>query len=190
MTQQNWNRRDGKGTKPRGKGAGMKNLGRSIANLSHYKQTAAIAVVSLFLSIGAQLMVPQMVQNILDAITRGLVARQITALPPAARTAALAQAQLTPDMVAGMTSAAQRALYWAVVLILVFAVIRGGFAFAQAFMVGKLSQGVAFDFRNELFAKIQRLSFSYHDRNRTGQLMVRATDDVEKLQPLLLAKAC
>ncbi|MGH2607415.1 MAG: ABC transporter ATP-binding protein, partial [Anaerolineales bacterium] len=33
-----------------------------------------------------------------------------------------------------------------------------------------------------MFAKIQRLSFSYHDRNQTGQLMVRATDDVEKVR--------
>ena len=45
-----------------------------------------------------------------------------------------------------------------------------------------MSQDLAFDFRNELFEKIQRLSFSYHDRNRTGQLMIRATDDVEKLR--------
>ena len=44
---------------------------------------------------------------------------------------------------------------------------------------------MAFDFRNELFAKIQRLSFTYHDQNRTGQLMVRATDDVEKLRLFL-----
>ena len=59
---------------------------------------------------------------------------------------------------------------------------RGLFAFAQAFLGQKVSQDVAFDFRNELFEKIQRLSFSYHDRNRTGQLMIRATDDVEKLR--------
>ncbi|MGE5223802.1 MAG: ABC transporter ATP-binding protein, partial [Omnitrophica WOR_2 bacterium] len=44
------------------------------------------------------------------------------------------------------------------------------------------SQSVAFDLRNELFAKIQSLSFSYHDRNQTGQLMIRATDDVEKVR--------
>ncbi len=62
---------------------------------------------------------------------------------------------------------------------------RGAFAFTQTFMAQKLSQDVAFDFRNELFAKIQRLSFSYHDRNRTGQLMIRATDDVDKLQIFL-----
>jgi ATP-binding cassette subfamily B protein len=46
----------------------------------------------------------------------------------------------------------------------------------------KTSQGVAYDFRNEIFAKVQRLSFSYHDRNQTGQLMIRATDDVEKVR--------
>jgi ATP-binding cassette subfamily B multidrug efflux pump len=49
-------------------------------------------------------------------------------------------------------------------------------------MAEKTSQGIAFDFRNEIFAKIQRLSFSYHDQNQTGQLMIRATDDVEKLR--------
>ena len=41
---------------------------------------------------------------------------------------------------------------------------------------------MAFDLRTELFAKIQNLSFSYHDRTQTGQLMVRATDDVEKVR--------
>ena len=41
---------------------------------------------------------------------------------------------------------------------------------------------MAFDMRNDLFSKIQRLSFSYHDKNQTGQLMIRATDDVEKVR--------
>ena len=45
-----------------------------------------------------------------------------------------------------------------------------------------LSQSAAFDFRNELYARIQRLSFSYHDKTQTGQLMIRATDDVEKVR--------
>ena len=66
--------------------------------------------------------------------------------------------------------------------IVIFAVARGVFSFVQTFMAQTLSQNVAFDFRNELFAKIQRLSFSYHDRNRTGQLMIRATDDVERVR--------
>jgi ATP-binding cassette subfamily B protein len=49
-------------------------------------------------------------------------------------------------------------------------------------MAEKTSQGLAFDLRNEIFAKVQRLSFSYYDRNQTGQLMIRATDDVEKVR--------
>ncbi len=69
---------------------------------------------------------------------------------------------------------------------------RGVFAFGQNFMSQALSENIAFDLRNDLFSKIQRLSFSYHDKNRTGQLMIRATDDVERLrvfigQGLLLA---
>ena len=70
--------------------------------------------------------------------------------------------------------------------------MRGLFSFAQSYLSEASGQHVAFDFRNELFSKIQRLSFSYHDKNRTGQLMIRATDDVEKVrlfigQGLLLA---
>ncbi|MEZ4736941.1 MAG: ABC transporter transmembrane domain-containing protein [Caldilineaceae bacterium] len=115
-----------------------------------------------------------MVQNILDAVTNA-----VTEL----------QQGIDPVLV---RSTATTALSWAIALTLLFALIRGLFAFAQSYMAEKVSQELAFDFRNELFAKIQRLSFSYHDRNQTGQLMIRATDDVEKLrifigQGLLLA---
>jgi ATP-binding cassette subfamily B protein len=79
-------------------------------------------------------------------------------------------------------TAAETALLWAIGLTLLFAIIRGLFAFAQSYMAEKVSQEMAFDFRNDLFAKIQHLSFSYHDRNQTGQLMIRATDDVEKVR--------
>ncbi|MCB0015757.1 MAG: ABC transporter ATP-binding protein, partial [Anaerolineales bacterium] len=77
-------------------------------------------------------------------------------------------------------------------IVVLFAIARGLFTFAQTYMSQVLSQNLAFELRNDIFAKIQRLSFSYHDRNRTGQLMIRATDDVEKLrlfigQGLLLA---
>jgi ATP-binding cassette subfamily B protein len=70
----------------------------------------------------------------------------------------------------------------ALVSIIIFAVLRGLFSFLQAFWAEKNSQAVAYDLRNDLYAKIQRLSFSYHDKNQTGQLMIRATDDVEKVR--------
>jgi len=148
---------------PRERGS-FKHLGRAIRYLGHYKRTAAIAYISLFLSTAAQLVVPQTVQNILDAVTGAVTALQSGADPLQTRIAA------------------ERALLWAIGLTLLFAVIRGLFAFAQSYMAEKVSQEMAFDFRNDLFAKIQHLSFSYHDRNQTGQLMIRATDDVEKLR--------
>ncbi len=163
----------------------LKSLGRGLRYLQRYTKLALAAVAALLLSIGAQLLVPQMVQNILDAVTGGLAAQQIAALPAGEQGAALAQAGLTQDRFTQLLNSPEQAIYWAVVLILLFAVMRGAFAFAQAFLAENISQHLAFDMRNELFAKIQRLSFSYHDRNRTGQLMIRATDDVEKLRMFL-----
>jgi ATP-binding cassette subfamily B multidrug efflux pump len=153
-----------RGGRPGASQGGFKQLGRAIRYLGHYRNDALLAYGALFLSIGAQLVVPVMVQKILDAVTQGLVAQQTAGDPTTVRLAA------------------ERALYWAIALTLIFAAIRGLFAFAQSYMSEKLSQSIAFDFRNDLFAKIQRLSFSYHDRNQTGQLMIRATDDVEKLR--------
>ena len=148
---------------------GKNQLGRALRYLRHYRTTAIVAVVALLISIFAQLLVPQMIQNILDAVAQGLALQQSdTAV---ARDDAMA--------------VAMQALTWAIGLIIIFAIARGIFAFMQSFFAEKMSQGIAFDLRNDLFAKIQRLSFSYHDRNRTGQLMVRATDDVEKLRLFL-----
>jgi ATP-binding cassette, subfamily B, multidrug efflux pump len=164
----------GGGRRDRREQGSFKHLGRAIRYLGRYRRTTAIAYLSLFLSTAAQLVVPQMVQNILDAVGGAVTTLQSGVDPLQVR------------------SAAEAALYWSIALTLIFAVIRGLFAFAQSYMSEKVSQELAFDFRNELFAKIQHLSFSYHDRNQTGQLMIRATDDVEKLrvfigQGLLLA---
>ena len=160
----------------------MKDLARSIRYLGRYRLVTTLAYASLFISIVAQLIVPQLVQNVLDAVTDSVFARQILALPESERAAALEQLTVSVDQLTERAVSAEGPIYWAMVFIVVFSLARGLFAFAQAFLAQKVSQDLAFDFRNELFEKIQRLSFSYHDRNRTGQLMIRATDDVEKLR--------
>ena len=53
------------------------------------------------------------------------------------------------------------------------------FTFLQGVLAARTAQGVAYDLRNQLYKKIQSLSFSYHDRAQTGQLLTRATSDVE-----------
>jgi len=176
----------------RPKGPGFANLIRAVRFLGHYRKITLIAYAALFLSTAAQLLVPQMVQNIIDAVTRGLTAQQLSGAPADVQAAGLAQAGMTAAEMDAIVANPLAPLLWAMVLIVLFAIIRGVFSFAQSYMSENAGQSVAFDFRNDLFAKIQRLSFSYHDRNRTGQLMIRATDDVEKVrlfigQGLLLA---
>ncbi len=68
------------------------------------------------------------------------------------------------------------------VLMLAIAVARGLFQFAQGALAARVAQGIAYDLRNTLHAKIQGLSFSYHDHAQTGQLLTRTTSDVEAVQ--------
>lgn len=130
---------------------------RAIGYLGDHRRNVAITYGTLALATFAQLMVPQIVQNMIDAVTESLA-------PNA-------------DPATG-----ERVIWYAALLILLFAIMRGLFSFIQAFMSQKTSQDVAYDMRNAIFARIQRLSFSYYDQTQTGQLMIRATDDVERLR--------
>ena len=171
-------------TKPASGGSrpNMASLGRAIRYLGHYRKIAIVAYGALLISIAAQLMVPQILQTILDAITNGVTAQKIATVPAAFQPQALRALGWTAEQYRSFSTGAERALISAGLLIVMFAVARALFAFTQGYNAERVSQSVAFDFRNELFAKIQRLSFGYHDRNQTGQLMIRATDDVEKLR--------
>jgi ATP-binding cassette subfamily B multidrug efflux pump len=62
------------------------------------------------------------------------------------------------------------------------AVLGAIFSFLQGVLMARTAQGIAYDLRNRLYSKIQALSFSYHDRAQTGQLMTRATSDVDMVQ--------
>ncbi|MDO8749691.1 MAG: ABC transporter ATP-binding protein [Dehalococcoidia bacterium] len=62
------------------------------------------------------------------------------------------------------------------------AAMRGLFAYGQQYLGEWLSQRVAYDLRNNIYNRLQRLSFAYHDSHQTGQLMSRATQDVEAVQ--------
>ena len=64
------------------RGPGTKHLVRAIAYLGRYKKTTLIAYAALIVSTLAQLAVPQLVQNILDAITNGLSPSRVQRRPP------------------------------------------------------------------------------------------------------------
>jgi ATP-binding cassette, subfamily B, multidrug efflux pump len=185
-------------TRTRGQRSSFKGIGRAIKYLTNYKSQALLPYIFLIIATLSQLAVPRMVRNVIDAVTSGYIGDQIlqgidqmpadlvgAALPrileATGRSASLTLEQLRSQLQAEVTTAPQ-ALLTALISILLFAVLRGIFSFLQAYWAEKNSQSVAYDLRNDLYAKIQNLSFSYHDKNQTGQLMIRATDDVEKVR--------
>jgi ATP-binding cassette subfamily B multidrug efflux pump len=161
-------------------------LARAVRYLGRYRWQAIIPYGFLVIATLAQLMVPRMLGNIIDAVTRGTIANAIVprldTIPTDMLDQILERIGISEAQLVFSAENAERILITSAVAILIFAVVRGVFAFLQTFTAERNSQVVAFDMRNELFAKIQGLSFSYHDRNQTGQLMIRATDDVEKVR--------
>ncbi|MDP9236253.1 MAG: ABC transporter ATP-binding protein/permease [Chloroflexota bacterium] len=67
-------------------------------------------------------------------------------------------------------------------LITAAAAARGIFQFWQTYTGEWVSQRVAYDIRNDIYNHLQRLSFAYHDKAQTGQVMQRATQDVEGIR--------
>jgi ATP-binding cassette subfamily B protein len=130
---------------------------RAMGYARRHRRIAVLAYGSLLIATFAQLIVPQLVNVIVDTVVGGI------------------QADSSARAVAP-------ALLGAMIAIVAFSLVRAVFAYGQQYNAERISQNIAFDFRNQLFAKIQRLSFSYLDRTQTGQLMIRATDDVEKVR--------
>jgi len=82
----------------------------------------------------------------------------------------------------GIIGADQQYLAFGVVLIFGLTVVRGLTVFLHGYLTERVSQGIAYDMRNELYEKLQRLSFSYYDQAETGQLLARATSDVDMVR--------
>lgn len=88
--------------------------------------------------------------------------------------------QLLRDLIDNGISAMNMNRIWSVAgLLVLIAVVRGAFNFAQGYWSEVTSQGVAYELRNVIYERLQNLSFSYHDRAQTGKLMTRMTSDVE-----------
>ncbi len=85
----------------------------------------------------------------------------------------------------GIAAEQMTVILWGAGAIVVAAVLGALFSYLRGFLAAKASQGVAYDLRNALYTQIQSLSFSYHDRAQTGQLLTRATSDVELVRTFI-----
>ena len=67
-------------------------------------------------------------------------------------------------------------------MILAAGALRGVLSFGQTYLGESLAQAVAYDLRNAFYDHVQHLSFGFHDRHHTGNLMSRVITDVEALR--------
>jgi ATP-binding cassette subfamily B multidrug efflux pump len=69
--------------------------------------------------------------------------------------------------------------------VLGLAAVRGVFLFLTRWIVIGISRDIEFDMRNDLFAHLEKLSYSYYQRMRTGDIMARMTNDLNAVRMLM-----
>lgn len=82
-----------------------------------------------------------------------------------------------------------RMLYLIAASIVVVFIIRGLFFYGQSYLMSWVGQRVVIDIRGAIFRKLQRLSMSFYDKNKTGTIMSYVTNDVAALQVAMVDKA-
>ena len=70
-------------------------------------------------------------------------------------------------------------------LLLAVALAKGVFQFLTRWIVIGVSREIEFDLRNDFFRHLESLSYSYYQRTRTGDIMARATNDLNAVRMLL-----
>jgi ATP-binding cassette, subfamily B, bacterial len=76
----------------------------------------------------------------------------------------------------------EKRLALAIAAIIVLGLVRAGLMVGRRLISGKQALGVEYDVRDELYAHFLRLSFGFYDRSQTGQLMSRATIDLQSVR--------
>jgi ATP-binding cassette, subfamily B, multidrug efflux pump len=86
------------------------------------------------------------------------------------------------DLIHGVTADKIRA-YSLELVAIVF--LKGIFQFLMRWILIGISREVEFDLRNDLFARLESLAYSFYQRTRTGDIMARATNDLNAVRMLL-----
>ena len=85
----------------------------------------------------------------------------------------------------GIKTGDLRKLAWIVVAFVVIGLVAFGLSSLQTYLTGWVGERALADLRIRLFTHLQRLSLGYFERNRTGAIISRITNDVEALDTLI-----
>ncbi len=135
----------------------MRIIWRLFGLLKNYWKLAILCFLFLLIATGFSLVVPEFLKRAIDT-------------------------GISIDTQTKKATVNQSLLWYLGLGIVAASLLRAVFTFGQTYVSEYIGQKVAFDLRNRLYDRIQRLSFAFHDRAQTGQLMSRATQDVEAVR--------
>jgi ABC-type multidrug transport system fused ATPase/permease subunit len=101
-------------------------------------------------------------------------------LAAASQAAAIALIRITQSIIdKGIRPGDQEVVWILVGVIAALGLVKALLMVGRRFISGKQALGVEFDMRNAIYGHLLRLSFGFYDRHQTGQLMSRATVDLQ-----------
>lgn len=134
-------------------GKGLSTLLRIVRMTLRHPWQVAITIISTFIAATLQLFIPRLLGRAIDH----------------------AQGVLT----AGAGPAAEHALWNTALTLLVVSILRGLFTMAQNYYGEAVGHRTGYELRLAFYEKIQRLSFSFHDRVHTGDLITLGLLDLD-----------
>ena len=84
-------------------------------------------------------------------------------------------------------TSATHILLAACVAVMVIALLDAVCTYGEKWVTTTVGQWVSHDLRRALYARVQRLSLSYHDQSKTGDLISRVTDDIDAIQTFIVS---
>jgi subfamily B ATP-binding cassette protein MsbA len=76
-------------------------------------------------------------------------------------------------------------LYFAALAVIVIAVVGAISSYFEKYLTTSVGQWVMHDLRRSVYHHVQRLSLSFHDKGRTGDLISRITSDIDAIQDFI-----
>jgi ABC-type multidrug transport system fused ATPase/permease subunit len=100
-----------------------------------------------------------------------------------AQAAAIGLVRLTQSVIDSAIRPRDEGMLWILIGVIIgLGLARALLMVGRRFISGRQALGVEYDMRNALYAHLLRLSFGFYDRHQTGQLMSRATVDLQAVR--------
>ncbi len=134
----------------------MKLLLRTLPYLRPYRGLATLSIIVLVLDAGVDLLAPWTMLILMDNVFRGL--------PPPS---------ILVDLFGSTVRDPVSLLLIVVIGMVLISIVNNGLTVFNTYLQARIEQGMILRFRSDLFQHVQRLSLTFHDNQRAGDMMFR-----------------